>query len=62
MANGEKKAAIVARMTEPSTYAGIGLIFHGIMALIASKGADSAAWGGVGAGLAAVFLPEKSAE
>lgn len=58
----DKKTAIIARLSEPSTYAGIGLIIHGIVGLWASKGADSAAWGGVGAGLAAVFLPEKGAE
>lgn len=61
MANGEKTAAIIKRMTEPSTYAGLGLLMHGIMALFASKGADAQAWGTVGAGLGAVFLPEKTA-
>lgn len=60
MANGQKTAAIITRLSEPSTYAGLGLLLHGIMGLIASKGADGQAWGTVGAGLGAVFLPEKN--
>jgi hypothetical protein len=60
MPTGQKKRAIITRMTEPSTYAGLGLLLHGIVGLIASKGTDIQAWGTVGAGLGAVFLPENN--
>jgi len=52
------KNVIIDRLKEPSTYAGLGLLLHGVVGLITSKGTDVQAWGTVGAGLGAVFLPE----
>lgn len=49
------------RMSEPSTWAGIGLLCQGLFQLFATKGADTSAWTAVAAGFGAVFLPEKSA-
>lgn len=48
------------RLKEPSTYAGIGLIIQGAYQLFVSKGGDSSAFGVIGAGIAAIFLPEKT--
>ena len=55
-----KKKFIIDRLKEPSTYAGLGLLLHGIAGLIASKGTDGQAWGTVAAGIGAVFLPENN--
>jgi len=48
------------RIKEPSTWAGIGLLFQGIFSLWMTKGGDSSAWVNVGAGVSAIFLPEKT--
>lgn len=47
------------RIKEPSTWAGLGLIFQGIGQLVASKGADMSGWASVWGGVAAVFIREK---
>lgn len=47
------------RLKEPSTYAGIGLIIQGAVQIYMTKGGDSSAWATIGAGIAAIFLPEK---
>jgi hypothetical protein len=49
---------IINRLREPSSWAGLGLLFQGIAQLIASKGADSSGWASVAAGAAAVLMPE----
>jgi hypothetical protein len=49
------------RLSEPSTWAGLGLLCQGLFQLAVSKGADTSAWTSVAAGFGAVFLPEKSA-
>lgn len=48
------------RLKEPSTWAGIGLIFQGVYQLLITKGGDITAMGTIGAGIAAIFLPEKA--
>lgn len=48
------------RLKEPSTYAGIGLIIQGVVNIWIKKGGDSSDWATVGAGFAAIFLPEKT--
>lgn len=48
------------RITEPSTWAGVGLIVQAIFQLWASKGADNTAWASLAGGIGAVFLPEKT--
>lgn len=50
--------AITARATEPSTWAGLGLLFQGIAQLLASKGTDATAWASVAAGAVAVIKRE----
>lgn len=49
------------RIKEPSTWAGIGLIIQGAFQLFITKGGDASAWGTIGAGIGAIFLPEKQA-
>lgn len=49
------------RLKEPSSWAGIGLIIQGLFQLYDSKGGDASAFGTIGAGVAAIFLPEKTA-
>lgn len=51
---------VKVRITEPSTWAGIGLVLQGAYQLFESKGGDSSAFGVIGAGIAAIFLPEKT--
>ncbi len=51
---------VKVRIKEPSTWAGIGLVLQGTYQLFASKGGDSSAFGVIGAGIAAIFLPEKT--
>lgn len=48
------------RLKEPSTYAGIGLIIQGAVQIYMTKGGDSSALATIGAGVAAIFLPEKT--
>ena len=49
------------RFKEPSTYAGLGVMFAAVSQIIASGGKDATAWAsGIGA-LMAVLLREKSA-
>jgi len=50
------------RMKEPSTWAGIGLIFQGVAQAIASKGTDATAWATIVGGMAAVLVKEKAAQ
>lgn len=50
------------RLKEPSTWAGIGLVIQGVFQLITSKGGDASAWGTIGAGFGAIFLPEKNGQ
>lgn len=45
---------------EPSTYAGLGLIFGSLAHLVASKGTDGAAWAQVMTGFAAIFMREQA--
>lgn len=47
------------RLFEPSTWAGIGVVVSAGGAVVASKGADTAAVAQVFAGLAAILAPEK---
>ncbi|MBL0233277.1 MAG: hypothetical protein IPQ08_06390 [Chitinophagaceae bacterium] len=54
------KNKIIDRVKEPSTWAGLGLVVQGIYQLYVSKGGDIAAIGTIGAGIAAIFLPEKT--
>lgn len=51
---------VTKRLREPSSWAGLGLLFQGIAALVASRGADSAGWASVAAGVAAVLVPEQA--
>lgn len=46
------------RLKEPSTWAGVGLIFTALAQIIASKGTDQQAWAQAAAGVAAVALRE----
>lgn len=48
------------RLKEPSTWSGIGLILQGVYQLFITKGGDITAIGVIGAGIAAIFLPEKT--
>lgn len=43
------------RAKEPSTYAGIGLIFQAVATLVATKGTDPGAWAVLIPALVAVF-------
>lgn len=54
------RSKIRERLQEPSTWAGIGLVLQGAYQLFESKGGDSSAFGVIGAGIAAIFLPEKT--
>lgn len=47
------------RLTEASSWAGIGVIGHAVAMLIASHGVDPLAWAQLAAGTAAVLVPEK---
>lgn len=47
------------RLKQPSTWAGLGLIFQALAGLIASKGTDPQAWATVAAGVGAVIINEK---
>lgn len=51
---------IIDRLKEPSTWAGIGLIIQGFYQIWETKGGDSTAFATIGAGIAAIFLPEKT--
>jgi len=51
---------VKVRIKEPSTWAGIGLVLQGAYQLFVSKGGDSSAFGVIGSGIAAIFLPEKT--
>lgn len=46
------------RFKEPSTWAGLALIFQGIAQVVASKGADQTAWASIIGGVAAVAMKE----
>lgn len=46
------------RLSEPSTWAGIGLVIQGAVQAFATGGADPAAWATIAAGMAAVLKPE----
>lgn len=50
-----------ARLTEPSSWAGIAGAIHALASLLATGGTDPAAWGTLVASIAAVLIPEKSA-
>lgn len=43
------------RLKEPSSYAGIGLIFQSVAVLVATKGTDTTAWGVLIPALVALF-------
>lgn len=49
---------VMQRFTEPSTWAGLGLIAQGVAQLLASKGADPAGWASLSAGVLAVLKRE----
>lgn len=49
---------MMQRFTEPSTWAGLGLIAQGVAQLLASKGTDAAGWASLSAGLLAVLKRE----
>lgn len=46
---------------QPSSWGGLGLVFSGIAALVASKGQDQTGWAQVMTGAAAIVLPERGA-
>jgi hypothetical protein len=48
------------QLKEPSTYAGLGIIFGAIASLIATHGADMTSWATLAAGLVAIFKRENS--
>lgn len=48
------------RLKEPSTWAGLGVIAHALTMLIATGGADAAAWVQVAGGVAAMAMPENA--
>lgn len=48
------------RLSQPSTWAGFGLIAQALAQLIASKGTDATAWASVIGGVAAVVVNEKA--
>lgn len=50
--------SVAARLREPSSMAGAGLILSGLAGLFMTKGLDVTAWGQVAAGVAAVVMPE----
>ena len=52
----------MSRLHEPSTWAGIGLVFQGIANLFLSKGGDSTAYASIVGGIGAIFLREKTAD
>lgn len=47
---------------QPSSWAGFGLVFSGIAALVASKGQDAQGWAQVMTGAASIFIPEQGAK
>ncbi len=51
-----------SRFTEGSSWAGIAAIIHALATLVATQGADPAAWGVLASGIAAVVIPEKKGE
>ena len=48
------------RLTEPSTYAGLGLLFQGLAGALASKGTDMTALASIMGGIAAIAMREKA--
>jgi len=50
------------RIFEASSWAGIAAVIHALGALVATQGADAAAWGTLAAGIAAIVIPEKKGE
>lgn len=48
------------RIKQPSTWAGMALLFQGIAQLIASKGTDSTAYAAIIGGVSAIALNEKA--
>ena len=50
---------MLKRIFEASSWAGIAAVIHAVGALVATGGADPAAWGTLAAGIAAVVIPER---
>ncbi len=50
---------MLKRIFEASSWAGVAAVIHAVGALVATQGADAAAWGTLAAGLAAIIIPEK---
>lgn len=49
-----------AQLKQPSTYAGLGVIFSAIPALLATGGTDMTAWAAIIGGIIAIFKNEGS--
>lgn len=49
---------LLSRIREASSWAGIAALIHALGALVATGGADPAAWGTLAAGIAAIVIPE----
>lgn len=49
---------ISSRLSEPSTWAGVGVIANSIAALLATSGTDASAWAALFAGVIAAAKPE----
>lgn len=51
-----------SRLFEGSSWAGIAAVIHAVAALVATQGADAAAWGTLAAGVAAIVIPDRKGE
>jgi len=52
----------MGRLFEGSSWAGIAAVIHAVAALVATHGADAAAWGTLAAGIAAIIIPDRKGE
>jgi len=52
----------MGRLFEGSSWAGIAAVIHAVAALVATQGADAAAWGTLAAGIAAIVIPDRKGE
>jgi hypothetical protein len=52
----------MGRFFEGSSWAGIAAVIHAVATLVATQGADAAAWGTLAAGIAAIVIPDHKGE
>lgn len=51
---------VPVQLKDPSTYAGLGVVFASIPRLLATGGADPTAWAAIIGGLVAIFTRSRS--